>query len=84
MTAMRWQSCLFLPCDFSHTFHTPTGGADADGAEVMTRRWIHSPPDREPQTPPKEISTAPVTAVRFASITSIYELELEKRVLYAL
>jgi hypothetical protein len=23
-------------------FHTPTGGADADGAEVMTRRWIHS------------------------------------------
>ena len=24
------------------TFHTPTGGVDADGAEVMTRRWIHS------------------------------------------
>jgi hypothetical protein len=27
-----------------------------------------SPPDREPQTEPKEISTAPVTAVGFASI----------------
>jgi hypothetical protein len=32
------------------------------------------PPDPEPQTTPQEISTGPVTAVRFASVTSKYEL----------
>jgi hypothetical protein len=43
-----------------------------------------TPPDREPQTGPQEISTGPVTAVRFASINVEIRTELEKRVLYAL
>jgi hypothetical protein len=43
-----------------------------------------APPDREPQTAPQEISTAPVTAVGFASINVEIRTELEKRVLYAL
>jgi hypothetical protein len=42
------------------------------------------PPDREPQTGPKGISTGPVTAVGFASINAEIRTELEKRVLYAL
>jgi hypothetical protein len=43
-----------------------------------------APPGREPQTPPKEISTAPVISVGFASINVEIRTELEKRVLYAL
>ena len=44
----------------------------------------HPPPDPEPQTGPKGISTGPVTAVGFASINVEIRTELEKRVLYAL
>jgi hypothetical protein len=40
---------------------------------VKQLEWS-APPDPEPQTTPQEISTGPVTAVRFASITSKYEL----------
>jgi hypothetical protein len=63
------------------TLRTATDGAVFFAFGVFAS---DSPPDREPQTAHQGISTGPVTAVEFASITSKYELELEKRVLYAL
>ena len=57
--------------DYATRRNRRTRTAIKDGITGSTK---DAPPDREPQTGPQGISTAPVTAVRFASITSIYEL----------
>ena len=61
-----------------------TAATAAPFALAAFAAFAASPPDREPQTGPKEISTGPVTAVEFASINVEIRTELEKRVFYAL
>jgi hypothetical protein len=63
----------------------PTGPPTRNSLSVSSSSTTSaSPPDREPQTGHQEISTAPVTAVGFASINVEIRTELEKRVLCAL